>query len=46
MSYKGMMDGWHGDENECDGTCGICESCEYINEKKGEMDYEGAKNEE
>lgn len=28
MSYQGMMDGWHGDEMECRGHCGICNNCE------------------
>jgi hypothetical protein len=28
MNYQGMMDGWHGDENECHGHCGVCESCD------------------
>jgi hypothetical protein len=27
MSYRGMMDGWHGDEDECYGECGICSEC-------------------
>lgn len=28
MSYYGMMDGFHGDENECHGQCGLCIDCE------------------
>lgn len=28
MSYPGMMDGWHGDENECYGDCGMCDECD------------------
>lgn len=28
MSYQGTMDGWHGDENECQGHCGLCNDCD------------------
>lgn len=27
MSYRGLMDGWCGDENECHGHCGMCDEC-------------------
>lgn len=40
MSYKGMMDGWHGDEYECNGYCGLCDSCESMREQKGDSDYD------
>lgn len=40
MEYRGMMDGWHGDENECNGYCGVCDDCESVREKKGDSDYE------
>lgn len=23
-----MMDNWHGDENECNGFCGLCDTCD------------------
>jgi len=46
MSYKGMMDGWHGDEDECNGHCGLCGECEYVIEQKGESDYEEERNEQ
>lgn len=28
MSYRGMADGWHGDEHECHGYCGLCHDCD------------------
>ena len=40
MSYKGLMDGWHGDEDECTGHCGLCDLCEQINDEKGDQEYE------
>lgn len=40
MSYRGMMDGWHGDENECNGHCGSCDDCERAWEQQGDSDYE------
>lgn len=43
MSYKGMMDGWHGDEDECKGHCGLCDECEQVSEQKGESGYESEK---
>lgn len=43
-NYRGLMDGWHGDENEpkCYGYCeGIYCDCEDIlRDKRGEDDYE------
>jgi len=38
MSYKGAMDGWHGDEYECQGDCGVCESCEFVQDMKMDDD--------
>ena len=40
MSIKGMMDGWHGDENECHGYCGMCDDCEekYYNDCDEDVD--------
>lgn len=46
MSYKGMMDGWHGDENECNGHCGVCDECEHVTEQKGESEYESEREEQ
>jgi hypothetical protein len=40
MSYLGIMDSWHGDENFCTGDCGLCPTCEQIREEKGEDGYE------
>jgi hypothetical protein len=28
MSYSGTMEGWHGDETECQGNCGLCSDCD------------------
>ena len=39
MYYRGMMDGWHGDEYECTGHCGSCDSCFELMEAKGDSDY-------
>jgi hypothetical protein len=30
MNYHGMMDGWHGDENECNEHYGTCNDCDDI----------------
>lgn len=27
MSYRGAMDGWHGDETLCHVNCGYCDKC-------------------
>lgn len=40
MNQLGIMDGWHGDENNCIGDCGLCDTCEQIKEEKGEEQYE------
>jgi hypothetical protein len=40
MSYLGMTDGWHGDEDICMGNCGLCDTCEQTREEKGEDGYE------
>jgi hypothetical protein len=34
MSLKGTFDGWHGDEYECTGNCGICEKCESAKSRR------------
>ena len=34
--FKGLMDGWHGDEIECHGNCGRCDKCEAMEEHKSE----------
>lgn len=45
MEYtgRGMMDGWHGDEYECTGHCGLCDDCDRISEQKGDLDYEASR---
>lgn len=40
MTPQGMMDIWHGDENECHGHCGQCISCEYNYYSKCDEEYE------
>lgn len=40
MSYQGMMDGWHGDEMECLGNCGLCEVCDDRFYTACDEDYE------
>jgi hypothetical protein len=40
MSYTGLMDGWHGDEEECHGKYCFCEECEQIKDNLGDMQYE------
>jgi hypothetical protein len=45
MNYSGSMDGWHGDENECQGNCGRCDECEYVIETKGDSDYDASREE-
>lgn len=37
---KGSMDGWHGDENECTGYCGLCDECLEKITTQGENDYD------
>jgi hypothetical protein len=38
---QGMMDGWHGDEDECHGDCGKCDQCDerYYQEADEYDDY-------
>lgn len=33
---KGLMDGWHGDENECNGYCRSCGRCEAALERQAD----------
>lgn len=40
MNYRGMMDGWHGDENECNGYCGLCEECERAADERSDYEYD------
>lgn len=40
MKIKGSMDGWHGDEMECRGRCGVCEDCEKRISRQADDDYE------
>jgi hypothetical protein len=40
MSYQGMMDGWHGDENECHGQCGLCDECDRIADERADYEYD------
>jgi len=46
MSYKGSMEGWSIDDEECNGHCGSCDECLYVIEKKGDSDYEAERNEQ
>lgn len=46
MGYRGMMDGWHGDEYECLGQCGVCDDCDNSYYTKCDTDYESWKDEE
>jgi hypothetical protein len=43
MVNIGMMDGWHGDEDECRGYCGLCDECLNLSEQKGDLDYEASR---
>jgi len=36
----GIMDGYHGDEMECRGSCGLCDKCEARAEKKADLDLD------
>ena len=44
--FRGMMDGWHGDEDECNGDCGRCWECELLNDSKADQLYEGTRYED
>jgi hypothetical protein len=46
MSYQGMMDGWHGDENECHGQCGLCDNCLLASDEREEYEFESKRCEE
>lgn len=46
MSYLGTMDGWHGDEIECYGNCGICKNCDEKYYQSCDEDYENWRYEE
>lgn len=41
MLNKGSMEGWHGDEMECKGSCraGACEDCDDLKESKADDEY-------
>jgi hypothetical protein len=46
MSYQGMMDGWHGDENECLGHCGLCDDCDDKYHQRCDEEYESWRDEQ
>lgn len=46
MSYRGMMDGWHGDENECRGHCGLCEDCDERYYQRCDEEYDSWRDEQ
>ncbi len=46
MSYRGSMEGWHEDENECLGNCGVCEDCERIAWENSDYEYDMMREEE
>jgi len=46
MSYQGMMDGWHGDEMECHGHCGLCDECDDRFYAACDEEYEAWRDEE
>jgi len=46
MNYRGMMDGWHGDEMECNSSCGTCEQCEQAFDERCDYEYDLWRDEE
>ncbi len=46
MSNLGTMEGWHGDENECYGSCGLCSSCDDQYYEEADEAYETWRDEE
>lgn len=42
MSYKGQFDGWHGDENLCEGRCGrgSCSMCDEQYDMRCDEEYD------
>ncbi len=46
MSYRGMMDGWNGDEDECHGHCGLCDECEARYDQSCDEAYDAWRDEE
>ena len=46
MNYQGMMDGWHGDENECHGNCRMCDECQRVDDARCDSEYESWRDEE
>jgi len=41
MAYRGMMDGWHGDEYECkENSYCYCDECLALNQKNEDEEYE------
>lgn len=40
MTYRGAMEGWRGDEQECHGHCGSCEQCEQHYHQSCDEEYE------
>ena len=35
-----MMDGWHGDEYDCTGHCGLCDDCNRQMDRQSDNDDE------
>lgn len=46
MSYKGIMDNWHGDEDECHGNCGLCDDCDERYYERSDEEYDACRDEE
>ncbi len=46
MNYRGVMDGWFGDEYECLGQCGICNDCDERYYHKCDVDYDSSSDED
>lgn len=40
MFYKGLMDGWHGDEDTYHDKYCFCEECEQFRDKLEDSQYE------
>lgn len=46
MGYRGQMEGWHEDDFECFGHCGLCDECMLRHYQLEDEYYDASRNDE